>query len=111
MKAADETRRRIERDLHDGAQQRLLAVTFELRLARSASTDERRNAVLDAAIAQATAALADLRDIAHGIFPAVLDESGAGGRGLDIDRSRRGAGRGDLLPDERCRPRPNAPPT
>ena len=33
-RAADDTRRRIERDLHDGAQQRLLAVTFELRLAR-----------------------------------------------------------------------------
>ena len=76
VQAADETRRRIERDLHDGAQQRLLAVTFELRLARSASTDERRNTALDAAIAQATGALADLRDIAHGIFPAVLDESG-----------------------------------
>ncbi|HEY5881735.1 MAG TPA: hypothetical protein VIU11_22690 [Nakamurella sp.] len=53
-------------------------MTFELRLARSASTDERRNTALDAAIAQATGALADLRDIAHGIFPAILDESGLG---------------------------------
>jgi signal transduction histidine kinase len=76
VEAADDTRRRIERDLHDGAQQRLLAVTFELRLARSTGTDQGRNAALDVALAQATAALADLRDIAHGIFPAILDESG-----------------------------------
>jgi signal transduction histidine kinase len=78
VRAADDTRRRIERDLHDGAQQRLLAVTFELRLARAETTDAGQAAVLDAAIARATAALADLRDIAHGIFPAILDESGLG---------------------------------
>lgn len=77
-RAADDTRRRIERDLHDGAQQRLLAVTFELRLARAETADARVAAVLDAATARATAALAELRDIAHGIFPAILDESGLG---------------------------------
>jgi signal transduction histidine kinase len=74
--AADDTRRHIERDLHDGAQQRLLAVTFELRLARAEATDPQQVTVLDAAVAQALAALADLRDIAHGISPAILDESG-----------------------------------
>jgi signal transduction histidine kinase len=76
VSAADDTRRRIERDLHDGAQQRLLAVTFELRLARAETTDAPHVALLEIAITRATAALSELRDIAHGIFPAILDESG-----------------------------------
>ena len=75
-RAADDTRRRIERDLHDGAQQRLLAVTYELRLAQAENTDPQHQALLETAITRATSALAELRDIAHGIYPAVLDESG-----------------------------------
>jgi signal transduction histidine kinase len=75
--AADEARRRIERDLHDGAQQRLLAAFYELRLARSdpARTDD-EVAALDALIDAAQRSLAELRDLAHGIFPAILDEAG-----------------------------------
>jgi signal transduction histidine kinase len=76
VSAADDTRRQIERDLHDGAQQRLLAVTFELRLARAETTDAQQAAMLESAIDRAASALAELRDIAHGIFPAILDESG-----------------------------------
>jgi signal transduction histidine kinase len=75
--AADEARRRIERDLHDGAQQRLLAAFYELRLARSdpiRSSDEA--AALDALIDAAQRSLAELRELAHGIFPAILDEAG-----------------------------------
>ena len=101
VQAADDARRRIERDLHDGAQQRLLAVTFELRLARGASTDERMNAALDAAIAQATAALADLRDIAHGIFPAILDESGLGAAVWTLTDSADAPVEVTCLPEER----------
>jgi signal transduction histidine kinase len=75
--AADQTRRRIERDLHDGAQQRLLAVLFELRLARSEpALHDTDAAALDALIDTAQQCLAELRNLAHGIFPAILEESG-----------------------------------
>lgn len=77
--AGDQQRRTVERDLHDGAQQRLLAVVFELRLARgdaAAASDDALAARLDEAVESAGAALAELREFAHGVFPAVLDESG-----------------------------------
>jgi signal transduction histidine kinase len=77
--AADSLRRGLERDLHDGAQQRLIAMNYELRLARAdaeASQDVELASRLDAALDQAVEALADLREFAHGVFPAVLDESG-----------------------------------
>lgn len=61
----DLARRALERDLHDGAQQRLLAVTYQLRMAG-----------LTAELEQALAALAELRELAHGIFPAILEEAG-----------------------------------
>lgn len=79
--AGDEARRRLERDLHDGAQQRLLAVSFELRLARAAAAatgDEEAATALGTAVEQTQAALAELREIAHGIFPTILDEAGLG---------------------------------
>ncbi|MCW6006757.1 hypothetical protein K1W54_19530 [Micromonospora sp. CPCC 205371] len=79
--AGDEARRRLERDLHDGAQQRLLAVSFELRLARAAAAaegDEQLATTLAVAVVEIQAALAELREIAHGIFPAILDEAGLG---------------------------------
>jgi signal transduction histidine kinase len=73
--AADAARRGLERDLHDGAQQHLLAVVYELRLARSAA-DGDLAATLDAAVDMVAVALHELRDLAHGIFPAVLEEGG-----------------------------------
>jgi signal transduction histidine kinase len=72
-------RRRLERDLHDGAQQRLLALSFDLRLARSAvetDGDERLARMLATAVDEAQAALEELRELAHGIYPAVLTEAG-----------------------------------
>jgi signal transduction histidine kinase len=75
----DEERRRLERDLHDGAQQRLLALGYDLRLAQAAALtddDARLAAELAAAVEQAQAALEDLRQLAHGIYPAVLAEAG-----------------------------------
>jgi len=77
----DAERRRLERDLHDGAQQRLLALSFDLRLARAAAEsdgDDRLAATLVAAIDEAQAALEELRELAHGIYPAVLTEAGLG---------------------------------
>ncbi len=80
VEAADDDRRRIERDLHDGAQQRLVALGVELGVARRrAATDpEAAAAALDHAHAEVKETLAELRDLVRGIHPAVLAD-----RGLD----------------------------
>ncbi len=78
--AAEAERRRIERDLHDGAQQRLVAVAMGLGRAKSKMDNdpEAVRALIDEAHADAKLAVAELRDLARGIYPAVL-----GDRGLD----------------------------
>jgi signal transduction histidine kinase len=78
--SAEEERRRIERDLHDGAQQRLVALAMQLGRARSRfGTDpEGARALVDEAHTEAKLALAELRDLARGLHPAVLTD-----RGLD----------------------------
>jgi signal transduction histidine kinase len=73
--AADQARRRIEQDLHDGAQQLLVALAVRLRAARAAAPPE-LGAELDRAAAVATGALDELREIARGIHPAVLARGG-----------------------------------
>jgi signal transduction histidine kinase len=81
VEAADATRRALERDLHDGAQQRLLALSYDLRLARAGVKDDGGTALaptLDAAADEIEAALEELRDLAHGIYPAILTEAGLG---------------------------------
>ena len=81
VEAADAERRRLERDLHDGAQQRLLALGYDLRLAASAANargDRHAIDLLASAIADVDEAVAALRDLAHGIYPAVLTEAGIG---------------------------------
>jgi signal transduction histidine kinase len=72
--AADAERQRIERNLHDGAQQRLVSLAVALRATRSTDGDERR--LLDEAQQELASALDELRLIARGIYPAVLDEMG-----------------------------------
>jgi signal transduction histidine kinase len=76
--AADGARRRIERDLHDGAQQRLVTLALDLRAAREAVPTELADfgAELDRAVVGATTALAELSDIARGIHPAMLAKGG-----------------------------------
>ena len=79
VETGDTARRRLERDLHDGAQQRLLALTYDLRLARTgaqADGDGRLAVLLDGAVDEANAALEELRELAHGIYPAILGEAG-----------------------------------
>lgn len=79
MITADTERARLERNLHDGAQQRVLAVLYELRVLRdghAASGPSRLTAVMDSAIVEAQGVVADLRDVAHGIYPVILAESG-----------------------------------
>jgi signal transduction histidine kinase len=72
---SDHVRRRIERDLHDGAQQRLVSVAFHLKVAL-AGVDPSTAAQLARAENQVRDALAHLRRLAHGIFPNVLAEEG-----------------------------------
>ncbi len=81
VETGDAERFRLERDLHDGAQQRLLSLSYEIRGPRAraeADGDEDTEVLLDEAIDEAQAALGDLRDLAHGIYPAVLSEAGLG---------------------------------
>jgi signal transduction histidine kinase len=75
VEAADEARRRIERDLHDGAQQRLVALALSLQLvARSA--EPATATALRGCIEDLHTALAELRELARGLHPAVLTERG-----------------------------------
>jgi signal transduction histidine kinase len=81
VETGDAERRLLERDLHDGAQQRLLALSYEIRLARAGAEtdgDERTGSLLVKAIEEAQAALDELRELAHGIYPAILAEAGLG---------------------------------
>jgi signal transduction histidine kinase len=81
VEAADARRRGLERDLHDGAQQSLLSLSYDLQVARSAAAahgDDQLVAVLDAAIVDVREAFGELREIAHGIFPAALTATGLG---------------------------------
>jgi signal transduction histidine kinase len=78
--AADAERRRIERDLHDGAQQRMVAVAVTLGLAESrfASDPEGSLKLIAQARDEAQAAVKELRELARGIHPAVLSDHGLG---------------------------------
>ena len=77
---ADETRRRIERDLHDGAQQRLVTLGLQLRSVQADMPPElgELRASLDRVAAGLTSALDELREYARGIHPAILTEGGLG---------------------------------
>ena len=78
----DEERRRLERDLHDGAQQRLVTLSLDLRMAREqadARGDVELTARLDAAHQELARSLAELRELARGIHPAILTQTGLGG--------------------------------
>jgi PAS domain S-box-containing protein len=76
--AQDETRRQIGRDLHDGAQQRLMTVALTLRAVKGklAEDPEAAAALADEAIAELAGATAELRELARGIHPPVLTEHG-----------------------------------
>jgi signal transduction histidine kinase len=77
VEAGDTERRRLERDLHDGAQARLVGVTLLLAYARRrVDADPEVATTLDRAIAELRTSLAELRELARGIHPAVLTEQG-----------------------------------
>jgi len=78
--AADEERRRVVRDLHDGAQQRLVHTVLTLKLAREALQDDEEPgpALVTEAFAHAQEAIAELRELSHGILPGALGRGGLG---------------------------------
>jgi PAS domain S-box-containing protein len=81
VKAGDEQRRRLERNLHDGAQQRFVSVVLKLRLARArlaADPDATAELLQDASLELDTG-LQELREIARGLHPAILGEQGLPG--------------------------------
>jgi signal transduction histidine kinase len=79
VEAGDTERRRIERDLHDGAQQRLVSLQISLQLLRrhlGPDADPAALAELEAAVDEAAKAVAEVRELARGVHPAVLTEAG-----------------------------------
>jgi signal transduction histidine kinase len=81
VEAADAERARIERNLHDGAQQRLLSLAFVLREAERTAEADGSPVVRDriqASLRELDAAMTELRELARGIHPAILDDEGLG---------------------------------
>jgi signal transduction histidine kinase len=107
VEATDAERRRLERDLHDGAQQRLVSLSLALRLARSRLTGDANAAAvegLDDAAAELKTAIVELRELARGIHPAILTEAGLG-PAIDTLAERSSVAADVLaLPDRRLSP-------
>jgi signal transduction histidine kinase len=81
VSAADEERRRIERDIHDGAQQRLVALGLQLRSAQrrlGPAADPEVERMIDATVDELQVAVNELRELARGVHPAILTEDGLG---------------------------------
>ena len=99
--AQDEERRRIERNIHDGAQQQLVALAVKLRLADAlvGKDEERAHAMLGELHGETSQALEDLRDLARGIYPPLLADKGlarrAGEPGAQVGRPGRRGDRRD----------------
>jgi len=80
VSSGDDERRRLERNLHDGAQQRLVSLALTLRMARTkiAAAPEKAEAMLDGASQELDQALTELRELARGLHPAILTDRGLG---------------------------------
>ena len=106
VEAADAARRKIERDLHDGAQQRLVSLALDVRVARAGRPSDPASAgpFLDRLGEELSQASAELRELARGIHPAVLTERGLAPaiETLAVARARAGRDRG--APQERLPP-------
>jgi len=97
VEAGQDARQRIERDLHDGAQQRLLALSMTLGQARAragdGAADPRLRGFLDHAAADLQQAITELRELARGIHPMLLTQEGPGVRADGAGRAGAAAGR------------------
>jgi signal transduction histidine kinase len=79
LEIAQDERRRLERDLHDGAQQQLVSLALELRMAQAALDDDSEaHELLEGTASRLDVALGELRDLARGLHPAVLSDQGLG---------------------------------
>ena len=125
VQAGDDARRVLERNLHDGAQQRLVALSLRLRLAqtRLEGNPDEAHRLLDAAREELSRAIDELRELARGIHPAILTDRGLDaalvalslaprpGRGRHARGAAPGSGRGGGVlrdrgvPDVRCQVR------
>jgi signal transduction histidine kinase len=76
VERADTERSRLERDVHDSAQQHLLALGFDLRVALAALDCDEHRAALHACLEETTAALDELRELSHGLYPPSLEAAG-----------------------------------
>jgi signal transduction histidine kinase len=109
VEATDAERQRLERDLHDGAQQRLVSLSLALRvlrarLGRTGAADVEAIAAVDAAAAELKVAIRELRELARGIHPAILTGAGLGAALTALaDRSAVPVAVGSL-PDRRLSP-------
>jgi signal transduction histidine kinase len=86
--AGDAERRRVERNLHDGAQQRLVMMSLSLRQLRDSLPEDASPSLagsVDELLAESKQAIDELRELARGIHPAILTEEGIAGA---VDRSR-----------------------
>lgn len=96
--AGDAERRRLERNLHDGSQQRLIALAVALQTENERSPDP----VLDTATAEVLAALDELRSIAHGIYPASLSDAGLSAALTELAEECSVPLRLERVPETRC---------
>jgi signal transduction histidine kinase len=107
VQTGDVERKRLERDLHDGAQQRLVTLSLSLSLVRSQLADDgdpAARARLDEADTELREAIAELRELAHGLFPAVLADEGFAAAVEALREEARVPIQIRRLPDERCEP-------
>ena len=114
VQAGDDERRRLERNLHDGAQSRLVALALQPAASAAAGcrTARRRRTLIDASIDELKESLDELRELARGIHPAVLSERGLEPAAAGARRPLRGPG-GARRRARRaaCRPRSRPPRT
>jgi signal transduction histidine kinase len=105
--AGDERARRIERDLHDGAQQRLVALALELRIAQrqlGKELDPDVERLLGGAVDELQVAVNELRELARGVHPALLTEEGLAGALESLASRTPIPVRLDSVPEERLAP-------
>lgn len=96
IQAGDNARRRLERDLHDGAQQRLIALAMKLRAAEEESDLVRTHLLVRESADDLFVAIDELREIAHGIHPSALTEAGLAAAIEDVVRRSSGLFRTDV---------------
>ena len=112
VEASDAERRRVERDLHDGAQQHLVTLSLQLKQAqdRASSPDPELAALLGDASGELDLAIAELRELARGIHPSVLSRAGLG-QAVDTLAERCQIPVSVTVTTERYSPAINRPPT